>query len=141
MGFLRCRQGPGRRRLSSLSSWPTTWSTDMNSRSSSTAPERCRRSTRSEGDTVSTHSLLVPRPQAVDELKKLLEVYQKEVGYVPEILALALSSRKNLCIHPEVTQLLPLQPYIPSFPPLGEQGGGGEVGGQQVPQTDGLVCT
>ena len=72
-----------------------------------------------ERDTVSTHSLLVPRPQAVDELKKLLEVYQKEVGYVPEILALALSARKNLCIHPEVTQLLPLQPstrfLLPSF--------------------------
>ncbi|CAI8012743.1 General transcription and DNA repair factor IIH helicase subunit XPD [Geodia barretti] len=42
--------------------------------------------------------------KAVDELKKLLEVYQKEVGYVPEILALALSARKNLCIHPEVSR-------------------------------------
>ena len=40
--------------------------------------------------------------QAVDEMKRLLEVYQRDIGHTPEILALALSSRKNLCIHPEV---------------------------------------
>ena len=39
----------------------------------------------------------------MDELKKLLDVYQREIGHAPEILALALSSRKNLCIHPEVS--------------------------------------
>ena len=49
-----------------------------------------------------THTHCGVSMQAVDELKKLLEAYQREIGHVPEILGLALSARKNLCIHPEV---------------------------------------
>jgi len=38
----------------------------------------------------------------LEELKKLMEYYMKETGEPPKMLGLALSSRKNLCIHPEV---------------------------------------
>ena len=41
----------------------------------------------------------------IEELKSLMEAYRKELGHVPEILGLALSARKNLCIHPEVSGL------------------------------------
>ena len=41
--------------------------------------------------------------QVIEELKRLMEAYRQEVGHVPEILGLALSARKNLCIHPEVS--------------------------------------
>lgn len=40
--------------------------------------------------------------QVVEELRKLMEYYSKETGQSNNFLALALSSRKNLCIHPEV---------------------------------------
>ena len=40
--------------------------------------------------------------QVMEELKQLMEAYRKEIGHAPEILGLALSARKNLCIHPEV---------------------------------------
>lgn len=40
----------------------------------------------------------------MEELKKLMVAYRQEVGEVPELLGVALSSRKNLCIHPEVSQ-------------------------------------
>lgn len=40
--------------------------------------------------------------QVMEELKRLMQYYRQEVGEVPEILGLALSARKNLCIHPEV---------------------------------------
>ena len=43
-----------------------------------------------------------PLPQVMQELKRLMAHYQREVGQVPQMLALALSARKNLCIHPEV---------------------------------------
>lgn len=38
----------------------------------------------------------------MEELKNLMKAYHEEVGHVPELLGLALSARKNLCIHPEV---------------------------------------
>jgi len=38
----------------------------------------------------------------LEELKKLLDYYEKEDGIRPKITSLALSSRKNLCIHPEI---------------------------------------
>jgi len=38
----------------------------------------------------------------LEELKKLLDYYEKEDGIKPKITSLALSSRKNLCIHPEI---------------------------------------
>lgn len=41
-------------------------------------------------------------PQVVEELRKLMEFYSKETGESNNFLALALSSRKNLCIHPDV---------------------------------------
>lgn len=46
-----------------------------------------------------------PLIQVVEELRKLMEFYAKETGEVNNFLALALSSRKNLCIHPEVETL------------------------------------
>ena len=39
----------------------------------------------------------------MEELKSLMEVYCKELGEAPQLLAVALSARKNLCIHPEVS--------------------------------------
>lgn len=38
----------------------------------------------------------------MQELKRLLAYYKKETGQTPELLGVALSARKNLCIHPEV---------------------------------------
>ena len=32
-----------------------------------------------------------------------MEAYKEELGQAPELLGVALSSRKNLCIHPEVS--------------------------------------
>uniref|UniRef100_A0A7N6B7P5 DNA 5'-3' helicase n=1 Tax=Anabas testudineus TaxID=64144 RepID=A0A7N6B7P5_ANATE len=43
--------------------------------------------------------------KVVEELRKLMEFYSKETGENHNFLALALSSRKNLCIHPEVSSL------------------------------------
>uniref|UniRef100_A0A8C6LF01 DNA 5'-3' helicase n=1 Tax=Nothobranchius furzeri TaxID=105023 RepID=A0A8C6LF01_NOTFU len=43
--------------------------------------------------------------KVVEELRKLMEFYAKETEEVNNFLALALSSRKNLCIHPEVSSL------------------------------------
>lgn len=40
--------------------------------------------------------------KVVEELRKLLEYHAKQTGESNNFLALALSSRKNLCIHPEV---------------------------------------
>ncbi|KAJ8044735.1 General transcription and DNA repair factor IIH helicase subunit XPD [Holothuria leucospilota] len=42
--------------------------------------------------------------KVVEELKLLMEYYERESGEKPKVLGLALSSRKNLCIHPEVTR-------------------------------------
>lgn len=41
--------------------------------------------------------------KVIEELKKLIDYYEKETKSVMKILALVLSSRKNLCIHPEVS--------------------------------------
>jgi len=43
--------------------------------------------------------------QVLEELKVLLEYYEKETGQKPKLLGLGLSSRKNLCIHPEASIL------------------------------------
>lgn len=40
----------------------------------------------------------------MEELKVLMKAYKEEVGQAPELLGVALSSRKNLCIHPEVSE-------------------------------------
>lgn len=45
--------------------------------------------------------------QVVEELRKLMEFYTKQTGESNNFLALALSSRKNLCIHPEVKDMTP----------------------------------
>ena len=39
----------------------------------------------------------------IEELRKLLSFYEKQEGEKLPFLGLALSSRKNLCIHPEVS--------------------------------------
>ncbi len=36
------------------------------------------------------------------ELSNLMDYYEKELGTKPKLVGLALSSRKNLCIHPSV---------------------------------------
>ncbi|XP_048474147.1 general transcription and DNA repair factor IIH helicase subunit XPD [Rhincodon typus] len=41
--------------------------------------------------------------KVIEELRKLLNYYEKQSGEKIQFLALALSSRKNLCIHPEVS--------------------------------------
>ena len=46
--------------------------------------------------------LIVSDLQVIEELKSLMEYYEKEVGGLPNIVGMALSSRKNLCIKPEV---------------------------------------
>ncbi|RXM96626.1 TFIIH basal transcription factor complex helicase XPD subunit [Acipenser ruthenus] len=43
--------------------------------------------------------------QVVEELRRLIDFYEKETGERSSFLALALSSRKNLCVHPEVSSL------------------------------------
>ncbi|OWK49697.1 TFIIH basal transcription factor complex helicase XPD subunit [Lonchura striata] len=51
-------------------------------------------------------SRTVPEIQkVVEELRKLLEGYERELGQPLPLLALALSSRKNLCLHPQVSAL------------------------------------
>ncbi|KXJ30028.1 TFIIH basal transcription factor complex helicase XPD subunit [Exaiptasia diaphana] len=50
-------------------------------------------------------SRTVPEIEKVlEELKVLVEYYEKETGQRPKILGLALSSRKNLCINPTVIE-------------------------------------
>ncbi|XP_074655950.1 general transcription and DNA repair factor IIH helicase subunit XPD-like isoform X2 [Tubulanus polymorphus] len=44
--------------------------------------------------------------KVVEELKNLMLYYKKETGHEPNITGLALSSRKNLCIHPQVSNPL-----------------------------------
>lgn len=41
--------------------------------------------------------------KVIEELKNLMEYYEKEDQVKPKILGLVLSSRKNLCVHPEVS--------------------------------------
>ncbi|TFJ99984.1 eukaryotic translation initiation factor 4 gamma 3 [Platysternon megacephalum] len=43
--------------------------------------------------------------KVIEELRKLLDFYEKRTGEKLPFLGLALSSRKNLCIHPEVSSL------------------------------------
>lgn len=40
--------------------------------------------------------------KVIEELKKLMDYYEKETGSPPRMVGLVLSSRKNMCIHPEV---------------------------------------
>ncbi|ESP02287.1 hypothetical protein LOTGIDRAFT_238022 [Lottia gigantea] len=42
--------------------------------------------------------------KVVEELRNLVKFYETETGQEQQILGLALSSRKNLCCHPEVSQ-------------------------------------
>lgn len=53
--------------------------------------------------------------QVIEELRKLLDFHEKQTGEKLPFLGLALSSRKNLCIHPEVSGR---EPGVRS-PPLG----------------------
>ena len=39
----------------------------------------------------------------MEEMKTLMKAYETELGEMPQLLSVALSSRKNLCIHPEVS--------------------------------------
>ncbi|XP_068765790.1 general transcription and DNA repair factor IIH helicase subunit XPD isoform X3 [Struthio camelus] len=43
--------------------------------------------------------------KVIEELRKLMDFYEKQLGEKVPFLGLALSSRKNLCIHPEVSLL------------------------------------
>ncbi|XP_053973267.1 general transcription and DNA repair factor IIH helicase subunit XPD [Hylaeus volcanicus] len=42
--------------------------------------------------------------KVIEELKKLIDYYEKETESKPKIIGLVLSSRKNMCIHPEVSR-------------------------------------
>ncbi|CAK9804117.1 General transcription and DNA repair factor IIH helicase subunit XPD [Anthophora quadrimaculata] len=42
--------------------------------------------------------------KVIEELKKLMDYYEKETETKPKIVGLVLSSRKNMCIHPEVSR-------------------------------------
>lgn len=42
--------------------------------------------------------------QVLAELRNLQKYREKEVGAAAQILALGLSSRKNMCIHPQVAE-------------------------------------
>ncbi|KAL2715031.1 general transcription and DNA repair factor IIH helicase subunit XPD [Vespula squamosa] len=42
--------------------------------------------------------------KVIEELKKLIDYYEKESKSRPKIVGLVLSSRKNMCIHPEVSR-------------------------------------
>lgn len=51
-------------------------------------------------------SRTVPEIEKVlEELKKLMAYYEKESGEHPKMVGVVLSSRKNLCIHPQVCLL------------------------------------
>lgn len=41
--------------------------------------------------------------KVIEELKKLLDYYEKQDGVYPRLTGLVLSSRKNMCVHPEVS--------------------------------------
>jgi len=43
--------------------------------------------------------------QVVEEMKILVAYYEKETGQPANLLGIALSARRNLCIHPEVLKL------------------------------------
>lgn len=40
----------------------------------------------------------------MEELRNLIQYYQAVTGEDPKLLGVALSARKNLCIHPEVSK-------------------------------------
>ncbi|EFN86899.1 TFIIH basal transcription factor complex helicase subunit [Harpegnathos saltator] len=42
--------------------------------------------------------------KVIEELKKLIDYYETETKSKPKIVGLVLSSRKNMCIHPEVSR-------------------------------------
>lgn len=44
--------------------------------------------------------------KVIEELKKLLYYYEEQDNVKPKMTGLVLSSRKNMCIHPEVSSLL-----------------------------------
>lgn len=74
-----------------------------------------------------------------------MEFYAKETGEVNNFLALALSSRKNLCIHPEVgaAATRPGSLSVCSSEPVrlhsGQLSALREGGGRKVPQPDGVL--
>ncbi|XP_026503046.1 general transcription and DNA repair factor IIH helicase subunit XPD-like, partial [Terrapene carolina triunguis] len=51
--------------------------------------------------------------KVIEELRKLLDFYEKRTGEKLPFLGLALSSRKNLCIHPEVSRFWAPHPWVP----------------------------
>ncbi|CAG5118386.1 unnamed protein product, partial [Candidula unifasciata] len=42
--------------------------------------------------------------KVVEEMRGLIEYYTQETGEIPNFVGLALSSRKNMCVHPQVSQ-------------------------------------
>lgn len=42
--------------------------------------------------------------KVIEELKKLMDYYEEETKSKPKVVGLVLSSRKNMCIHPEVIE-------------------------------------
>ncbi len=62
----------------------------------------------------------------MDEIKTLMKAYQTELGETPQLLSVALSARKNICIHPEVRPVLGGREEEG-----GERGGRGGGGGKE----------
>uniref|UniRef100_A0A8C5YC98 DNA 5'-3' helicase n=1 Tax=Microcebus murinus TaxID=30608 RepID=A0A8C5YC98_MICMU len=82
---------------------------------------------------------LTPPPtleQVIEELRKLLNFYEKQEGEKLPFLGLALSSRKNLCIHPEVT--LGLRKLVHSTTSPRSPGQEFDAHGRQVPLPAGI---
>lgn len=70
-----------------------------------------------QGLVLQTRPSVPPPPrleQVIEELRKLVNFYEKQEGEKLPFLGLALSSRKNLCIHPEVSthSALSLSPRV-----------------------------
>uniref|UniRef100_A0A670ZAY4 General transcription and DNA repair factor IIH helicase subunit XPD n=1 Tax=Pseudonaja textilis TaxID=8673 RepID=A0A670ZAY4_PSETE len=57
------------------------------------------------GKTISLLALILAYQRVIEELRKLVHFHEKQTGQKLPFLGLALSSRKNLCIHPEVPLL------------------------------------
>ena len=57
-------------------------------------------------DSPNTYGKNVVFKQVVEELKNLMLFYEKQLGESLNFLGLALTSRKNLCVHPEVSKEL-----------------------------------
>jgi Rad3-related DNA helicase len=87
-------------------------------------------------------SRTVPEIEKVmEELKKLLLYYEKQDGEYPHLTGLVLSSRKNLCVHPEVGAFGRIRRFFFIVALAGEYREGGEDRRREVSLADGELHT